>query len=303
VLIVLVVVLIAVVVAAQRRQPGFRRPTPARGGLPSPGWYQDPSQEAPFRWWSGEVWTASTATRTDAARPTATVSPLPKPALAWAIGAVACAVVVVAGFTFTYRHIARPPAIPGLLLYFACLYGVLFGACRGFSLRHGSGSLAADFGLDLRLRDSYRGLGIFFVANIASAIAVAPFIHQSHLQGTNTQALTNYRHQPAVFVVVTLIATVAAPFFEELFFRGLLFRALLGRMRPGWALVIQAAVFGSAHYNPYQGSHNVSVIAAITAMGIVLGWSALHFQRLGPGMVAHFLKNVTAVLAILAMQS
>jgi membrane protease YdiL (CAAX protease family) len=220
--------------------------------------------------------------------------------LAWAVKTIAVAVAVVVAFTIVYRHIARPPIIAGLLLYYAALYGTLYVSCRAFSTRHGSGSLATDYGVDLRARDSYRGLGVYLLANIASAIAVAPFLHTSRFQGTNTQSLTDYRHDAGVFFVLVLVAVVAAPFFEELFFRGLLFRALLGRMRPAWAVLVQGVVFGSAHYNPYMGTHNVTVIVAVAAMGVVLGWSALHFRRLGPGMIAHFLKNLTAVLAVVA---
>jgi membrane protease YdiL (CAAX protease family) len=264
----LVGALLVVVVAAVRRQPAFASPRPGRTRSPSS---------------AGEV-----------------LRPLPRPALAWTVITSAVGVIVVAGFTLVYRHVARPPIIPGLLLYYGCLYGLLFSSCRAFSLRHGSGNLRRDYGLSLRLKDSYRGVGVYLLANIAAGLAIAPFIHQSRLQGTNTQTLTNYRHRPADFIVIALIATLAAPFFEELFFRGLLFHALLGRMHRGWAILTQAAVFGSAHYNPYSGTHNVSVIVAVTAMGLVLGWSAMRFRRLGPGMVAHFLKNVTAVLAILA---
>ena len=296
-------VLLGVVVAAVRRQPSSAGPGPAPGVLPPAGWYPDPWHQAPSRWWDGHTWTGSVSASMPPAPPRPPrprAAPLPGPALSWAVTTVVVAAAVVVAFTWFYRHVARPPVVPGLLLFYACLYGTLFGSCTLFSMRHGSGSLAADYGLDLRLRDSYRGLGVYLLANIASAIAVAPFLHTSRFQGTNTQSLTDYRDEVAVYLTLALIAVVAAPFFEELFFRGMLFRALLGRVPWGWAVVAQALVFGSAHYNPYIGSHNVSVIVAITAMGVVLGWSAMYFRRLGPGMVAHFLKNLTAVLAILA---
>jgi hypothetical protein len=35
-------------------------------------------------------------------------------------------------------------------------------------------------------------------------------------------------------------------------------------------------------------------------MGVVLGWSAIYFRHLGPGMVGHCLRNLTAVLYLLA---
>ena len=225
---------------------------------------------------------------------------LPPPALAWALGALAASVAAAACLTVAYRNVARPPVIPGVLLFYGCLYGILFGTCVRYSRRHGTGSLSADFGLNIRLRDSYRGLGVLVLANLAAGLAISPFVHQSRFQGSNTQALGHYRHDAKVYVVLALVAVLAAPFFEELFFRGLVYRALLGRIPRGWALLVQGAVFGSMHYNPYAGAHNVSVVVAITAMGVVLGWSADRFRRLGPGMVAHSLKNLTAVLVLLA---
>jgi hypothetical protein len=209
-------------------------------------------------------------------------------------------VVVVIAFTLCYRHVARPPVLLGLLLYYGAIYGVLFTACSRFSRRHGTGSLTADYGLDLRWRDSYRGLGVLLLANIVTSIAIGAFAHQPRFQGSNTQALTHFRDSASIYAGLALVAIGAAPFFEELFFRGLLLRGLLGRTSVGVAVVIQASVFGLAHYDPYTGTHNVGVIVAVGATGLVLGWSAVYFHRLGPGMVAHGLRNLGAVLAVLS---
>jgi len=278
--------------------------------MPDAGWYQNPDGSASMRYWDGDAWTSNISLRPTAPprqpkprQPTQPVASLPSPALMWALTTLVVDVTVVAVFSVIYRLVARPPLILGLLLYYGCVYGVLYASCRTFSRRHGSGSLRTDYGLCLEWRDSYRGLGVWLLGSICAAVAASPFIQRSRFQGTNTQALQHYRHNPGVYVALAFIAIVAAPFFEELFFRGLLFRALLGRLPVAVAITLQAVVFGLIHYNPYYGTHNVSVVVALGTIGIVLGWSANRFARLGPGMVAHCLQNTLAVVAALARRA
>ncbi|MBR6054229.1 MAG: CPBP family intramembrane metalloprotease [Bacteroidales bacterium] len=53
--------------------------------------------------------------------------------------------------------------------------------------------------------------------------------------------------------VSILLAVIMAPLFEEWLLRGMILRGLLEKMKPGWAIVISAALFGAIHMNPWQG--------------------------------------------------
>ena len=53
--------------------------------------------------------------------------------------------------------------------------------------------------------------------------------------------------------VSILTAVVMAPLFEEWLLRGMILRGLLEKMKPVWAIVISAALFGAIHLNPWQG--------------------------------------------------
>ncbi|MGH9095111.1 MAG: lysostaphin resistance A-like protein, partial [Acidimicrobiales bacterium] len=119
------------------------------------------------------------------------------------------------------------------------------------------------------------------------------------LHGTNTQIITGQRNNHAGFAVVAVIAAVGAPFFEELFFRGLLRTALAARLGAVGAVFAQAALFGLSHYQPTNGLGNVQVVVAIAAVGLVLGFTAHITRRLGAGMIGHCLFNLVAVIAIL----
>jgi membrane protease YdiL (CAAX protease family) len=111
--------------------------------------------------------------------------------------------------------------------------------------------------------------------------------------------LTGERGDTVGFAVVTLIAEVGAPVVEELFFRGLIRTALTRRLGPHGAIWAQAVLFAFAHFGEATGWANVSVLVALGLLGVVLGYTAWLTNRLGAGMVAHGLFNLTAALVIL----
>ena len=86
--------------------------------------------------------------------------------------------------------------------------------------------------------------------------------------GTNTDAISDARDTPATLVVMALLAVVVAPVVEELLFRGLLLRSLRSRLRPWPAILVQGACFGAIHVQLGVGLENLTVIAALTAVGI-----------------------------------
>jgi membrane protease YdiL (CAAX protease family) len=179
------------------------------------------------------------------------------------------------------------------------LWVVLLVTCRRYSRRHGTGDLRHDYGVAFVRRDLWSGLGRFGMGLLYVGL-VQSFINDPRLQGTNTGVERHFRGQLAPFLVLAVCDVVGAPVIEELFFRGLLLRGLLARMRPRYAVFVQAAVFGLAHVNPFIGLHNVSVFAFATTLGVVLGFAALRYRRLGPGVVAHGLQNLVAMTFVFA---
>ena len=73
----------------------------------------------------------------------------------------------------------------------------------------------------------------------------------------------------------------------------------LSRLRPGWAVLGQALVFSVVHVDPLRGAGNVSVVVSTATLGLVFGWSAVRYGRLGPGMVAHAIQNSAATALVL----
>jgi len=90
---------------------------------------------------------------------------------------------------------------------------------------------------------------------------------------------------------------VGAPIAEEIFFRGLTQRSLLKQRRltranPWAAIVVTAAFFGVAHFEPLQ-------FPPLFAFGLVLGILAWRTERLGPGIWAHLTFNALAASTLI----
>ncbi len=178
------------------------------------------------------------------------------------------------------------------------LWAGMIGSCIFVSRRYGTGSLRRDFTFGFKPVDLGWGPVAAIAAFIATAIASALFVG-TRLHGSNSQIITGQKNNRAGFAVVAVIVAVGAPFFEELFFRGLIRVSLRPRLGGVGAVFAQAGVFGLAHYQPTNGLGNVNVVVAIALVGLVLGFTALLTRRLGAGMIGHCLFNVVAVVAVL----
>jgi membrane protease YdiL (CAAX protease family) len=185
-----------------------------------------------------------------------------------------------------------------VVAFYAGLYGVLVWRCRLVGARVSEASWRKPLGMRIQWVDLPLGLAFAYGGLLLERVAVSPFLNDSRFRGNNTGLLLRFRHDPASYVAIALIAVVVAPIVEELFFRGLVLRGLTAGHGTTRALVATTAVFALVHIQPFAGTHNVMVVAAIGALGLVLGLAALRFRRLGPGMVAHSLINLLAVVAL-----
>lgn len=180
------------------------------------------------------------------------------------------------------------------------LWAGMIGAVLVVSRNYGSRSLREDFGLALRPVDLAVGLGVAVIGLVVVQVVGAVFAG-TRFAGSNTQILSGERGHPAGVVVVTLIVAVGAPVFEELFFRGLIRTALASKLGGQGAVWGQALLFGLAHLGEAHGLGNVSVVLSLVLLGAVLGYTAMLTRRLGGGMVAHGLFNLTAALVVFAV--
>ena len=177
------------------------------------------------------------------------------------------------------------------------LWAGFFGAGWLATGVRGTKSFARDLGLRFKWID-FVGIPIGVGGQILIGLLYIPISHHVHdfNQRFNgpSQRLTGSSHGVG-FAVIAVCTIVGAPFFEELFFRGVLLRALarlfgdFGRwMGPALAIIITGVIFGLAHAESLQ-------LLGLALFGIALSYVSFRTGRLGMNMVAHASFNAVAV--------
>jgi len=164
-------------------------------------------------------------------------------------------------------------------------------------------SLVRDFGVAIH---PWPDIPLGIVVGVASQYLLVPLLelpllpfvpHLFHRLSGPANNLTNHVHGPGL-IVLALLVCVGSPAVEELFFRGLLLRALLGRfsgaparLGPLAAILLTGAIFGLAHFEALQ-------FLALAGFGVVLCVLAWRTGRLGASFVAHMSFNAVTIVAI-----
>lgn len=180
------------------------------------------------------------------------------------------------------------------------LYGTLLATCAAVVAKTGTGrGFASDLGLRLRWGDLWHGFLLGLGARVVSVLVVLPMVLiDEDLAGSNLPRPDELGGGTGIAIGFFLMAVVAAPFVEELFFRGLVQRSL-ETVVPAWFAIAGAALlFGVAHASLDLGAGNASVIVATAAAGVVFGWAARRNGRLGPSIAGHAWFNLPAVAAL-----
>lgn len=187
---------------------------------------------------------------------------------------------------------------------FAVLAVALLGAWSSYlvgmwilSQRAGSRDPIADYGIEIRWPDML-GLGVGAVAQLVlirvvylPLEALWPDTFSEDRLTENAQDLVDRAGDGSVWLLV-LVVVIGAPLVEELFYRGLLQRSLAARFSHGPVLVGVAALFAVVHFRPAE-------FPGLFAIGLLFGWSALRWNRLGPAIMVHVGFNLTGLLLVL----
>lgn len=198
-------------------------------------------------------------------------------------------------------HLSEPPTwyiVSTLLGLWAGFFG---GAWLAIAVR-GTKSFVRDLGLRFRWIDLIGipiGIGGQFLVGLMY-LPIAQHVHNFNQRfNAPSHRLTGGSHGVG-YVVIGVCTVVGAPFFEELFFRGLILRSLarlfgnLGRwVGPALAIIVSGTLFGLAHAESLQ-------LLGLATFGIILSFISYRTGRLGMDMVAHATFNLVAVAAVVA---
>jgi hypothetical protein len=206
--------------------------------------------------------------------------------------AVSSAVIAVFGLdAFEFDHLALWATVLLQVPLWGSLLGVTVWACR----TKGSGSLRADFGLWMRRSDVVVGLASGLVAQIGLLIVLVPIYRVLGVDpddvGKTANDLADRAPDAFAWVCLFVLVVAAAPFFEELFYRGLLLRAIRKRYGDAVAVVGSGVIFGAIHFEPVA-------TLALALFGMVLAWLAVRTGRLGPSIWAHVAFNLTTFIGL-----
>ena len=173
----------------------------------------------------------------------------------------------------------------------------LFATVVLASRRKGSGSLRRDFGLEMRGRDVLVGLVLGVLGQVVLTLLLIPIYHLVGVDpddaGRAAQDLADRATDFFGWACLFVLVVAGAPFFEEVFHRGLLLRALRARWGDAVGIVVSGVVFGLLHFEP-------AAFLPLSLFGMLLAWLAVRTGRLGPGIWTHVAFNLTTFVALVA---
>ncbi|NJQ98552.1 MAG: CPBP family intramembrane metalloprotease [Hydrococcus sp. CSU_1_8] len=142
------------------------------------------------------------------------------------------------------------------------------------------------------------GIGGYFVA--LPLVFIVSLVNQIYWQGqggSNPLLFLALESQDKVVLAIFFFtASIAAPFFEEIIFRGFLLPSLT-RYVPVWgAIVISGLIFALAHLN-------LSEVLPLATLGIILGVVYTRSRNLLSSMLLHCLWNSGTLLSLFVLGS
>jgi len=207
-----------------------------------------------------------------------------------ALAATAFATILAAGCMAVWPKLKADPS--GLLLVLQLGLYLLFYVCFWlvFRIRYDQPVFRS-----LGWRASGFPLPLAVVIGPALAFFVSLIASQLHTPAIKTPFDTMV-NSPPTFILFALTAIVAAPVFEELFFRGFLQPLLCRTFGIFTGILITAAIFGSAHGAEYKWTWQY--ILAVGIVGFVFGWVRERTDSIIPSTVMHGCYNAVFVGAL-----
>lgn len=196
--------------------------------------------------------------------------------------------------------------LSSLTMYLGWLFAISHAAKRGFK------KISKTFRVYVTWKDVMFGLLFAVALRLTEMVAQSPFQYIFDNQESNAEQITSYQGI-WYFINAILIATILAPIFEELFFRGLFLSAMLRKFanwrkknkgKVDWifksryfvSVAVTAVAFGSLHYPGGSLAMITLVLVETSILGTIFAIMALKTKRLGLPIFTHIFFNLTGVI-------
>ena len=134
---------------------------------------------------------------------------------------------------------------------------------------------------------------VFMALGVVGAGIVVGILYDMLLQALDYGPVSTlpegFTATPANWAVIAFFAVVAAPVFEELFFRGFIFSGISRYWGYGWGILGSAVLFALAHLDP--GS-----LVPIFILGLLLAWLYRATGSIWPCILTHCAYNSIALI-------
>ena len=238
-----------------------------------------------------------------AAEPTFAPERAPHPTLPIQVAGGAIVVLMVSLFSSKYLLDALITFEWPVVVYVALLGAIGYGPsliwARYATNRWGSGRFFRDVGLQPELSDLGWG-PVVWLAAIGTQIVVGAIVLGLGVPlENNTDGISELTDDRTYPISIIITAVIAAPFVEEIVFRGLVMRGLRSRLPVIPTIALQAVLFGVAHVDPVRGTGNIGLVLVLSGVGAAFGGGAYLLRRIGPTIVAHAIFNGAVLVLVL----
>ncbi|HET9547647.1 MAG TPA: CPBP family glutamic-type intramembrane protease [Desertimonas sp.] len=268
------------------------------------GWYPDPHGSAYARYYDGYRWTPYVAFPDQVgAEPQPAEQPHPELPIPIAIGAI----VILAASLIASREVldALIDRDWNIVVYMAIAVAVGYGPSIAWmwyaSRQWGTGRVFSDLGVRFRWVDLGWGplIWVSTVAAMGIAVGLMRFLDVPYRGNLDVDNGSPFERDNTSIAALLVSAVIFAPIVEEALFRGAMLRGLLSKMAAVWAIVLQAVLFGAAHFDPDFGRESIGLIIALSVAGAGFGLASYLLRRLGPVIIAHAVMNAVAITVVL----
>jgi uncharacterized protein len=165
------------------------------------------------------------------------------------------------------------------------LVGIAFAVAGGRG-----GGIASPRALGLR-RSLRPAIGIAAAAYLGYIVIALVYSALVHPQQEDVTRDLGFGHGAFGTIAAGLLIVVAAPFSEEVFFRGFIFGGLRRRLSFPAAALISGLIFGLFHFT---GPDSVAVVPQLALLGFALAWLYEETGSIYPPMAVHAVNNALA---------